>query len=263
MRPDRLRILVCCSALALVASCGRKAGPTAIDPTLAACVPPEAVAVAGIRLDEVRGSPVFTRLLDRLPGADTLAGAASVLFAYDGRDLVLAARGTFSSPPAGFTAVAPGIFAAGPDAWLRGARDRERTRQTAEPALLAHAGAVAAAYPVWAAFLGGRTLPLSGNAANLNRLLRGASYATFGARFTNGLELRAAATCPSEATAAQLEESVRAMLTLARAGTRANAGHEFPFDAIRLSSRDRVVNLEVALAGPAADRLVDALLPPR
>ena len=226
-------------------------------------MPREAVAVAGIRLDQVRGSPVFARLFNRLPGAGTLAGAASTLLAYDGRDLLVSARGAFSSAPAGFTAVAPGIFAAGPDAWVRAAADRQRARRPEASELLADAGAVAAAYPAWAAVLGGRTLPLPGNAANLNRLLRGAAYATLGARFVNGLELNAVAACSTEDGAARLEESLRAMLTLAQAGTRASAEHEFPLEAVRLARRGRSVILEVALTEPAAARLVDTLLPAR
>ena len=226
-------------------------------------MPPGTVAIAGIRLDAVRASPVFTRLLGRLPGSDALAGAASILLAFDGRDLLLSARGNFSNPPAGFTAVAPGVVIAGPDAWVRAAVAQHRTRQSGAPALLAQVEPLAAAYPVWAAVQGGRTFPLAGNAANLNRLLRGTDHATLAARFANGLELIAAAVCPTDAGAAELEQSLRAMLTLAQAGSRANAEREFPFDAVRLSRREQTVTVSLALPDPAAARLLDSLLPPR
>ena len=81
------------------------------------------------------------------------------------------------------------------------------------PDLLRHAAAGA---PIWLVARGDTPLPLTGNLANLNRLLEQTDYTRVTARVGERLEFEAAGVCRSEETAAHLEQNIRAIATLAR-----------------------------------------------
>jgi hypothetical protein len=64
-------------------------------------------------------------------------------------------------------------------------------------------------------------LPLPGNMANLNRLLHFTDYATLAVEGNSGLQIDFTGYCAGSDRAQHLEESVRALVTLTAAATRA------------------------------------------
>jgi hypothetical protein len=249
--------------LILAPACHRNHPAAAIDPALARCIPPGTYALAGVRFDAVRASPLFARLRTVLPPAPLLDQSSSALLAWDGRDLLVAARGAFTQPPAGATLAAPGIAVAGPEPLVRAALAQYRSGSAATPALFDHADPLAAAWPIWAILPGGFHLPLSGNAANFTRLLRGTEFTTLGIRPSAGLEIRAAGVCRSPQDAARLEQTLRAILTLTRAGMRKTPATEQLFETLALATQNRTVTLSLAAPEPLANTMLDSLVPAR
>ncbi len=172
------------------AACQKSAPPPAMDPELAAAVTPDAVLLAGMQADELRGTPVHRLIAALMPSA---AEARQLVASYNGKALYVAAKG-----PRGVQ-VLGGTLRAGP----------------APADLMARATPLAAAQ-IWAVVRGGVTLPLAGNAANVNRLLRLVEYATLDGNLRSGLHARLHGYCRSAEEAAALEQTVRAVLTLAR-----------------------------------------------
>jgi hypothetical protein len=168
-------------AIALLAvSCNRTPEPrAAIDPKLAAQVPPDSNALLGLDLAALRSSP----LAGKLPAA--FAGAPYALIAIRGQEVlpVSSASAAVRYPPGD---------------------------------LLARAEPLARANPIWAVIRGGTDLPLSGNLANLNTLLQDAASVTLSARLEDRLTVDLQAWCPTVAAASRFEGSLRAILLLAR-----------------------------------------------
>jgi len=183
------------------------------------CVPPNALAVAGLHLDQIRGSNSFRNLPPAwLALLEPLRDATYLMLAYDGKEVLAIARGRFPVAPAGAVLLAPDLALDGsPDA-VRAAVRQRATGQPGAPSLLARSQPIAGR-PLWAVVRGAKTLPLTGNAANLNRLLGFTDYATIAATVNSAIELEAAGFCPTSDAARQLEETLRGLLSLAAATT--------------------------------------------
>jgi hypothetical protein len=201
-------------------SCRHPAAPAAIDPALASSVPPGTALLGGIDLDRLRSAPLYAQLpVAALLQAQALHGASQILLAVSpastGLDVLVLARGNFAAPPAGATLLEPGLAAVGNPDFIRAAAAQRRTGRSGAPDLVARAASIAAENQVWAVARGGIALPLGGNAANLNRILRATEWTTLAARVDSGIHLQAAGACSTAEGARQLEESVRALLSLA------------------------------------------------
>ena len=170
------------AALALLlTSCGPHLQPPAIDPRLAAQVPADASAVAGFRPSALRTTTT------------AFGDARYVLIAIRGPEILtatLAADGSVSAP-------------------------RTRPPGLRSP-LLEEGESLAARYPAWAVIRGSAPLPLQGNLANLNNLLRDASLITLAAQPSETLAIELTAACPSEDAARRFEGSLRAVLLLTK-----------------------------------------------
>jgi hypothetical protein len=227
--------------LAILCACGRVGPPPNIDSALASRVPPNTTALAGVNLDQLRASPLYAKLP---PGAQSLLTpfdkAHEVLVASTGTQLLVIARGEVT----GATVPAPGIALYGaPDLIAAG------TTAHAPAGILSLAESVAAGHSVWIALRGGATLPLEGNAANLNNLLRAAESVTITIRPDDPAGIDITAQCPTPESAQRWEQTVRALSSLA-AATNSRAA----LDSLAISRTDRVVHVAVraplsALAG--------------
>ena len=197
-------------SLALLAACRAPAPPAAIDPALSARVPAAAVALAGVDLDRLRVSPLYARLPPAaLAFLAPFAHAHRVLIASTGIELLTIARG-----------VVPGATQIAPDVALSGAPSLVAAAIAAHPpaGILGPAESVAAAArPVWIAVRGGVALPLEGNLANVNNLLRVAEYITFALDPGDPADLQLVARCPTPEAALHFEQSFRALVSLASA----------------------------------------------
>ena len=223
-------------ALAILCACGTVAPPPAIDPALSERVPPSTVVLAGIDLDRLRASPLYAKLPPSLQAyREPFAQVHTVLMAFDGLQLLAIARGTIRSA----TIPSPGIA-------LYGAPDliEAATAKHAPAPILALADPVAAGHPIWIALRGGSPLPLEGNSANLNNLLRDTEAITLTIRPDDPAGIDITATSPTPDRAQHFEQSLRALTSMTAATTR---------------DRDLAATLQ-ALAITRADRVVHATL---
>jgi len=226
-------------ALAILYACGKVGPPPVIDPALSARVPPATVALAGINLDQLRASPVYTKSPPAMQAFLTpFAGAHEVLLASTGTQLLAIARGAVADA----TVAAPGIALYGDPALIAAG-----TAQHPPAAILALADSVAAGHSIWIALRGGVTLPLEGNAANLNNLLRATESMTIAIRPDDPAGIEITAQCPTPDSAQHFEQSVRALASLTAATTR-DPQIAVALQATTLTRADRVVR--IALRAP-------------
>jgi hypothetical protein len=193
-----IRLCLILSAVALFGSCQRPREDLEIY------VPSDAIAVAGIHLDQIRSAEWYRAL----PVPENFGGARYVMAAYNGKDLLFIAKGRSARPDL-----------SGSPAAVHAAEQQRATRKTGAPDLLAQARGMMNK-PIWVVARGGRPLPLSGNLANLNTLLQLTEYTTVSARFDSGIDLEAAGLCGNTDAASKLEETVRGMVTLESAAAK-------------------------------------------
>lgn len=214
---SRLAVAVVASA-AITCSCRSTTAPAAIDPALASCVTSGAVLLAGLNLDRLRASPLYSKLTPAAAMAiEPLRNASSLLVAWDGKQFVFVARGKFREAPASATLIDPNLAISGPADAVRGAIAQHKTGTTGAPDLIRHAAAIAGVGEIWAAVRGGVTLPLTGNVANLNRLLHLVDYATLTAKIEPRVDLDLTGASRTEDQGQHLEETLRAIVSLAEA----------------------------------------------
>jgi hypothetical protein len=237
--PSRLAALL---SLVLLAACRAPAPPAAIDPELFARVPAPTVALAGIDLDRLRASPLYARLPPAaLAILAPFAHAHRVLIASTGVELLTIARGAVP----GATQIAPHLALSGAPSLVAAA-----IAPHPPSSILGPAESVAAVRALWVAVRGGVTLPLEGNLANFNNLLRGAEYVTLALDPGDPADLQLVARCPTPESALHFERSFRALVSLA-------AAHATVLQSTRIVRQDRVVR--VSLSAPL-DALVKLLL---
>jgi len=205
-----LRFCLALAAVACLAAC-RKAPSPILDSDLGWCIPPGALIVGGVDLRQLRTSPLYANLPPAARDAiEPLRDASYAVVASDGERFVVAARGRFAQPPAGTTMAAPDLALAGSPDFVSAAVAQHHTRRTGAPALLAHAGA----RPLWIVASGSANLPLGGNARNLNRLLHFTEYTTANATLDSRPVVEITGVCSGVEQARQLEETVRAFISL-------------------------------------------------
>jgi len=219
MLRSRLAAPVAAAFAAITCSC-RSTPPKAIAPDVASCVTSSAVLIGGLDLDGLRASPLYPKLA---PAAgfvlEPLRHASRLLVAWDGRQFLFVASGNFREPPPGAVPLSPNLAISGPPEAIRAAVAQHKTGATGAPDLLAHAAPIAGGVPIWAVVRGGVTLPLTGNLANLNRLLHLVDHATLTAKLDPRIDLDLTAVGPTAGQAQRLEETLRAILSLAGAAS--------------------------------------------
>jgi hypothetical protein len=114
--------------------------------------------------------------------------------------------------------------------------------------ILAPAEPVAAGSPIWIVVRGGVALPLEGNLANVNNLLRGAGYVTLALDPGDPMALQLVAQCATPEAALRFEQSFRGMVSLAIATNARHPATAGVLAAIRIQREERVV--QVALSAP-------------
>jgi hypothetical protein len=205
---------------ALANSCGSTRSPPVVNPALASCVPADTVVLAGLNLDEIRAAPIYRSLPpNALATVQALHDASYLLIAYNARDLLLLARGRFREAPPGATLVSSELAVAGPPESIRAAIAQHRSGVTVSHRLLDLASGVAGGRQMWIVAQGGVTLPLTGNVANLNRILRLTDSVTLAAQIDSRIQVEATGVGRTSDAGRQLEESLRAILTFAAAGS--------------------------------------------
>jgi hypothetical protein len=243
------------AVLPLVTACESHRIRPAVAGEAAVCVPSDTVILAGLRLERIRETPLYPALPATWRALlEPLRDATDLLVAYNGSDLLVIAKGRFQSAPPGAVLVGPTLALAGSQASIRAGTVQRATGRTGAPALLAQAEA-AAGKPVWLVVQGRRPLPLTGNLANLNRVLKLVDYATLTADFDSRVDVRANGFCRTADDGRQLEEAVRALVTLAAAGMR-DADLAALFQSAQVTRDGSAVELAISASAPALEKLL-------
>ncbi len=244
-------------ALACVAPGCHTAPPSAaaIDPALARCIPPGSVLIAGIDLAALRRSPLYADAPLHAFAAQ-LSGVSFALVAYDGKALLIAARGNFPAPPAGAIMLQPNLALYGSPEQVALAETQYKSGHAAASALLANAEAVAPDTQIWIVARGDAPLPLTGNAANLTRILRKANLVTLRVRKGSGLALELQASAADVNAARAIEETLRADFTLAAAAEAKHVDVAAALKSIQIARANGEVRVNLAVSDEVAHRLL-------
>ena len=257
LRRTLRRAWLAAAVAALAVSCRSTAPPAGIDSAMASCVPPDTVLLAGLDVAEIRSSPLSGRLALVEPFLEPFHGAAHLLLAFDGKDLLTIVRGPASAVPASGVLVERGLAVSGSDAAVRAAIARHKGGTGAPAGLVAFARSVAPGKPIWIVARGGVALPLTGNAANLNRLLRDSEFAAVTAELGPRIRVEASAIGRSPEAARDVEETLRAMLAMMTMAEKRGSGAAAILGAIEIRRQDRTVNASVSATAEALGKLLE------
>jgi hypothetical protein len=208
-------------ALVMFAGCRAPVAPGAES-----FVPAGSAAVGGVDMAGLRGSALYAKIA---PLMQSYGNVRSVLLAYRGNELLAIADGK----------------PAGPANLVQAAEAQHATRRSGVPELLAQAPRDR---QIWVVVRGGVSLPLTGNYANVNRLLRDMEYASVGMRVGSQVEVELRARGRTEEAARHFEGTFRATLTLIAAGESKNAELATVLRSILVKREDREVSARVSLA---------------
>jgi hypothetical protein len=207
--------------------------------------------MAGIDLAALRASSAYSKLPGTVTAlAEPLREASAMLLAWNGKDLLLLARGNFAQPPPGYTVIAPGIAAAGASDRIAAAQAQVRSGRSSGLERLAVNGTI------WAVVQRDGHLPLSGELANANNLLRAADYTTLSAELHGTIDVAITAHCPVPENARRFEESLRAVVTLGAAASARDAQMLELLHGVHINRDDRTVHATVAASPDAIGRLL-------
>jgi hypothetical protein len=109
---------------------------------------------------------------------------------------------------------------------------------------------------IWMVARGSVPLPVAGNAANLNRLLRNTEYAAISARIGSAIEIEATAVGRTAQAGREFEENLRAILSLTAAANARQPDLVALIRSIRISRQDRTVHAAFSGGADAADQLL-------
>jgi hypothetical protein len=248
------------AALVLVlSSCRSTRPPAVLDEGLTSCITSGTVLLAGLDLDRLRASPVYSKLAPAGMLLEPLRDASSLIITWDGKNVVFVARGKFREAPSGAALIEPTLAISGPAEAVRGATAQHKTGATGAPDLVAHALIIAGSSEIWAAVRGRVKLPLTGNMANLNRLLQLMDYATFSAKLEQRIDLDLTCASRNAEEGQRLEETLRGIVTLAGA---ANPRIDPTLRSVIVRRESAIVHTTLSADAEAAGRLVQLFMEP-
>ncbi len=298
MKPRRARQLRTLLLLlgTLTACNSARSGRTSIDSTLAAWVPSDAIMLAGVHMDALRTTPLFQKLIAgrslpqlddfaRETGFDPRRDVRELLLASDGKDTLIAARGTFSER--GLAGLAKQSYK-GVTLYTRGERgaafidtstaiagtlpavkralDRHPSGNGSGPEeLLDRARQISSQYQIWSVSNGFENLltseiPETGNAANAGRILRSLENTTIAADLSTGINAYLTGICRSDDEAKNLSDAARGLIGLARLGVPKKQPELLRlWDGIKVDQQQRTVNITVAAPEDLVEKMLDRL----
>lgn len=287
------------AVLLILASCGpRRLTHVTIDPALATLVPADTVALAGVRLDRLRQTRFYEKLLAAGPsgglgrflkeaGFDPNSDLWEALIAFNGKEAAVMLRGKFSPmgleprleragaqriPYKGYTLIGdeqlavtflnPSTAVAARAAILRSILDH-RSDSTGIPESLAERlKAIEPENQLWAVATGGWTRAAAtdaGNWSNFSRLLERTRGLSVAAAVSDGLVLVTRADCASAADAETIETALRGVLGLARLSLRDRPALVSLSEMMAVSRQENAVAVHAGIPAELLDRLLDEL----
>lgn len=251
-------VAYCICALALCTIACRDSTP-ALDPAMVSYIPASGVVIAGLNLDAIRAAQVYPKLpATALAFMEPLRQAGYAIFVFDGRNLLAISRGQFREPPAGAKLVAPNLALAGTPDLVEGAISEHSAGTSRGQELIEPAKVMAASKPIWIVIRGGVALPLGGNSANLNRLLRATAYTTIAIGLRDSVDLELTALCLTPADSRDFEQSLRAILTLTAAANTRRPSMAALLRTIQIHREERTVDVSLTAGPDDVDQLLRA-----
>jgi hypothetical protein len=211
------------------------------------------VLLAGLKLDRLRASPLY----QRVAALDPVRDASYLLITSDGRSLVWIARGDFRQAPAGATLLGPNLAISGPADAVRNATAQHAAGNSGAPDLLEQAAPLAGSADIWAVIRGGIALPLAGNAANVNRILKLIDYGTLTVRLGSSIDVEITGICHAADAGERLEETVRAIVSLAEA---ANPRLAAALKSVQIRREGTIVHATLATDADSVGKLIDEFM---
>ncbi len=245
---------------AIAASCRATKSSLAIDPGMASCVPADTVVLAGVDLDKILATPLYQSQLSGILSAfPSLRDTAYLLAAYNAHDLLFIGRGKYAAAPPGATLVSGGLAVSGTPESVRAAVAQHQSGVSGSPRLVELTAGIAGGRPVWMVIQGGVTLPLTGNASNLNRVLHLTQYVTMTLQIDSRIQLEADAVGRNANASRELEESLRALLTLAAAESGRQPAIAAALQSVEIRRDDLTVNVRLAASAESTAELIRQL----
>lgn len=280
--------------IALTACNSAETGRTTVDPALAALIPPDSTMLAGVRMADIRATPLYKKMLAgqrlarldefaRQTGFDPRRDVRELLVASNGKDSLVAARGTFNvhvfegmtrSTYKGFTLytrdrggvalIDNSTAIAGTLEAVRAALDRRESGNRSGPVeLLARARQIPPENQVWSVangfdnLLTGR-IPETGNAANAGRILRSLENTTAAADLRTGVHGYIDGQCRTDADAKNLGDAARGLVGLGRLSVPEKQPELLRlWDGIKVDQQQRTIKITVAIPQDLVDKLID------
>lgn len=291
-----MRSLLLLVSLAVLGCDSAETGHSRIDPALARMIPPDAVMLAGVRMDQIRTTPLYQKLmaqkrlaqLDQFAeetGFDPRKDVRELLVASNGKDTVVMARGTFqirgfegvkqtsyrgytlfAKEEAGVALIDGATAVAGKLGGVRAALDQYKSGNRNAPAvLLARVQEIPPQNQAWSvaqgfgSFLEG-SIPQTGNAANFGKILRSLENTTGAADFRAGLNGFATGLCKTEQDAKNIGDAARGLVGLGRLSVPDNQPELLRlWDGIQVDQQQRTVKITVTIPQDLIDKLIQFL----
>jgi hypothetical protein len=279
----------------VAAGCGSaRTGRATVDSTLAALMPPDATMLVGVRMETLDTTPLYQKLLAsqslrqlddfaRETGFDPRRDVREMLIGSNGKDVVLAARGTFretnfegltkqtykgytlSVRGQGGVALIDGSTAvAGTLAAVEAVLDRHKSGDRTGPDdLLTRARQIPAQNQIWSVSNGFDNLltmrvPETGNLANAGRILRSLENTTVVADFRAGVNGSLTGLCRTEQDAKNLGDAARGLIGLGRLSVPEKQPELLRlWDGIQVDQQQRTVTITVAVPEDLVEKLLD------
>ena len=283
--------------ISLVAGCSSApTGRSSIDSTLAALMPPDATMLTGVRMEAVRSTPLYKKLLAsqalqplddfaRETGFDPLRDVRELLVGSNGKDLIIAARGTFpernfeeltkqtykrytlyTRGQGGVALIDGSTAVAGTLPAVKVALDRHNSGDRTRPEdLLARARQIPAPNQVWSVANGFDNLltsrvPETGNLGNAGRILRSLENTTIAADLSTGINGSLTGVCRTEQDAKNLGDAARGLIGLGRLSVPEKQPELLRlWDGIKVDQQLRTVNITVSVPEDLVEKLLDLL----
>ena len=289
-----MRIWLLAIPVMILACSSAQTGGGRLDPVLAALVPPDTILLSGIRMSELRTTPLYVKMLAQdLNGMlDDFAKNTNFDIRKDVNDILIAstptdsgklvlARGNFKiQAPAGFKKSAyKGVMVysngeaayaildattavAGTQPDIRRVIDQKQSGQRGATALLDRARALPGAGQIWLVSNGWGTLPAdvskqNGNIANLARFMQSIDRASAIADLRSGLVGNITGECKSDQDAKSLGDAARGMVALGRLNVPENQPEMLRlFDGIKVEQKQRSIQVNVNISAELIDRML-------
>ena len=293
-RPRSVQRCIWILLITMTACNSAETGRTTIDSTLAALVPPDATMLAGLRMSDIRGTHIYQKMLAgrhlerldefaRQTGFDPRRDVRELLVASNGKDSLVAARGTFNvrafegmtrstyksytlytRDRGGVALIDNSTAIAGTLEAVRAALDRRGSGDRTGPAaLLARARQIPPENQVWSvssgfdSLLTGR-IPETGNIGNAGRILRSLENTSAAADLRAGLNGYINGQCRTDADAKNLGDAARGLVGRGRLSVPEKQSELLRlWDGIKVDQQQRYVKITVAIPQDLVDKLVD------